>query len=90
MHYENFSDYEMRPLTPKSFLQEMIGRELRSLCHSINKDGRETNSALGHNLNSEVSKTSVIRDIITIIKKRIVQKIILHFDKISLPVNRPD
>ena len=40
MHSKNFYDYEMKPLTPKPFLQEMLGRESRSPCHSINEDGK--------------------------------------------------
>ena len=40
MHSENFSKHKIRPLTPKPFLQGMLGRESRSPYHSINEDDK--------------------------------------------------
>ena len=47
MHSKNFYDYEMKPLTSKPFLQEMLGRESRSLYYGIDEDDKKINSALG-------------------------------------------
>ena len=47
MHSENFYDHEIRTLTPKPFLQEMLGRKSRSLYYGIDEDDKKINSALG-------------------------------------------
>ena len=70
----NFSDNEIRPLTPKPFLAGDVGKRNEALFHSINGNDIKTNSALSHNFNGEVSKTSVIKDIIIIIKRKIVKE----------------
>ena len=51
MHSENFYDHEMRTLTPKLFLQEMLRRETKS-----NGSDTKIDSALSHNLKGEVSR----------------------------------
>ena len=90
MHSENFSEYEMKPLTPKPFLQEMSGREMMPSAITSMKMTKKTNSALSHNLNGKVLETPVIRDIITIIKREDYKRTKLHSNKISLPINRLD
>ena len=47
MHSKNFYDYEMKPLTPKPFLQEMLGRESKALYYGIDEDDKKINSTLG-------------------------------------------
>ena len=73
MHSKNFYDHEIRTLTAKLLLQEVLGRN-EALHYNINGNDIKTDSTLSHNLNGKVSNTSVIRDIITMIKGKNVLK----------------
>ena len=73
MHSENFYDHEIRTLTAKLLLQEVLGRN-EALHYNINGNDIKTDSTLSHNLNGKVSNTSVIRDIITMLKGKNVLK----------------
>ena len=62
MHSENFYDHEMRTLTPKLFLQEMLGKKMRSSAIAL-MEVTTRQTALSHNLKGDVlrylcSKTS--------------------------------
>ena len=68
MHSENFFDHEIRTLTAKLLLQEVLGRN-EALHYNINGNDIKIDSTLSHNLNGKAPNTHVIGDIITIIKK---------------------
>ena len=69
MHFENFYDHEMRPLTPKLFFARDVKKRNKVLYHGINGSDIKKDSALSHNLNSKALNTPAIRDIINIIEK---------------------
>ena len=73
MHSENFYDHEIRTLTAKLLLQEVLGRN-EALHYNINGNDIKIDSTLSHNLNGKVSNTYVIRDIITMLKGKNVLK----------------
>ena len=62
MHYENFYDHEIRTLTAKLLLQEVLGRN-EALHYNINGNDIKTDSTLSHNLNGKAPNTPVIRNI---------------------------
>ena len=77
MHFENFSDHEMRILNPKTSFAGNVRERNEALYYNIRGNDSKANSALSHNLKGEVSREDC-------------KRIILHSDKISFPINIPD
>ena len=55
MHFENFSDHEMRILNPKTSFAGNVRERNEALYYNIRGNDSKTNSVLSHNLNGGVS-----------------------------------
>ena len=56
MHSKNFYDHKIKSLTPKPLLEGDVKKGNNVLYCNISGNGREVDSVLGHDLNSEVSR----------------------------------